>query len=238
MGESRNVFVKWVVDTANAVLNTDKYKKSVQGAGQAQKEAGKSAEQFRGELGSQIKTMFGLGAVVQTVGNAFNSYNAQMQESAKVTFENAVATEALTGRISQLGNAQRLANQAQRNALVSGEAAQRQLRIQQAQTELSRTGGGRTIQAIQEGAGTLPGIGPLLRFIANEVLAESNLGGGGQEESTAATRRAEFIRRGEEIVSEAESPRAQARALNALLEEAQKSNTFNLSTVRKAAETQ
>lgn len=232
---SRDIKVKWDVDTKKAVSETDKYNKSVTKAGQATKNASKSSNEFRSELGSQIKTMFGLGAVLQLAGSSFNAYNELQAKSAKITFEMAIAAEKTTGRISALGNAFRLANAAQRNALVSGAAAERQLRIQQARTELEgRAPGGQLISTVQRGAAALPIIGGFIKFLQDEVLARSSLGGEGLAESTQASRRAEFVEQAAQIAGKGKTDADKRRIDNAILAELQK-QTFNLTNVREAA---
>ena len=200
MGESRNVRVKWTADTQQAVDATDRYKKSVTGAGQATKQTSKATQEFNQEAQSQIKTMLGVGAVVQLAGNAAREYTLFQQQAARVTFENAVAAEEATGRVSQFAEAQRIASAAMRNSMVSAAALNAELKKLQRDTEFGRTAGGRVFLGFQKAIEQAPVLGPLLGALVQEG---QNFFGDqrGVEEAGPADIRGRQVRRAEQELS-------------------------------------
>ena len=235
MGESRNVRVKWTADTQQAVDATDRYKKSVTGAGQATKQTSKATQEFNQEAQSQVKTMLGVGAVLQAVGQGFAAYNAEQAQAAALATQVALRTEQATGAITALGNATRLTRIAEERRAVASGAGSRELAKRQTENTLKETLAGRAVTGVVSGLESIPIIGPILETFFDEIKVASSEGG---EISTEATRRGEFVERGEAFIGGLSDPQAQGRANQAILEELQKGNNFNLSTVRKAAETQ
>ena len=233
MGESRNVRVKWTADTQQAVHATDRYKKSVTGVSDATKQASKESERVRGEFSSQANTLVGLGAAVQFGVQAYQQYNAITKEAAAASINAAVAAEKLSGRINAVAESSRLAAQAQQSALISRGLQFEQAAEQLAEASLVRRG------RVGQAAAALRRINPLTGAIEEVTgVTEKNRQLAAELGSDPAQQRGRFTQESEAIIEGINDPRARARASAAQLEELQKANNFNLSTVRKAAETQ
>lgn len=235
MGETRNVKVKWTVDTQQAVRATDRYNKTVKDTGRSLKDTSKSQEQFRSELGSQINTLVGVGAAFQFGISVLQAYRQITQEAAQATLNAALANEHLSGRINQVAESARLAKQALQASLVAGGADVAAQAEQLAEAALVRQGRlGRVRAAIRR----LPLIGQVTGAL--EALIGTTEGREQQAQGLGrdpAQIRGRFVQRAEEERTKITDARARKRFDTAFLAELQK-QTFSLEAPRQAAEQQ
>lgn len=210
------VITKWIAETTGAVRSLLGLEKATQGVGSATKKTGQSlsamtavGQELRGEMVSQLRTMAGVGAMVQFAGNMFRSYTVRLQESARVTLDVAQKHELATGRINEMALASRLAARAQRILMISGENLRRQQEKQIRTAQLGRSFTGRLGMATQKGLAQIPGLGPLIEFAIEETLQRTtDFGGRNLADPTTVkiAQRSQILQRAEAQFQEARGP--------------------------------